>query len=429
MFGLLWSLALIIFLAILSGYFSLMEVALTESLHGKIEKLAQDDIKKLELATKFLDEPDTALSAAKIGIIFTAILSGLCTISLAEIIFAQINFFEQAEITSILIAFIFTAFVMILFGSYLPVRAAKQTPEEFLLDYQKSFKLVVMLMSPLVKIFSSISTVTMALLGMNAETSDAVTEAEVKDLIEQGTEDGTFEESEREMVDKIFHLSDQNAYSLMTPRVHMVWLDLSDGVEQNLKVVRENKQNIFPVGEGSLDEFRGVIYAKDLLDAALDNGNTKNLDLTSLIKKPIFVPRTMETFRLVEKFKSGGDSIAIVNDEYGGVVGFVTPDDIAKEIVGLKDAELPKERQFLVQKDNTWIVDGLCDIDEFKRQFDFETLPDEERDHFKTMGGFITSQFGYIPKVGESKVWNGLKFEVMEMDRARVAKILITKVG
>ena len=429
MLELLWSLAPIILLVIVSGYFSLMEVALTESLHGKIEKLAQDDEKNLQLATKFLDEPETALSVAKIGINFTAILSGLFALPLAEIIFAQINFFEQAHIISILIALAFTAFVMILFGNYFPVRAAKQTPEEFLLNNQKGFRLIVILLSPIVKIFSSITSAMMTLFGMNEDTSDAVTEDEVKDLIEQGTEDGTFEETEREMVDKIFHLSDQNAYSLMTPRVHMVWLDLSDSVEQILKVVRENRQNIFPVGEGSLDEFRGVIYAKDLLDATLDGGKFDNLNLTALIKKPLFVPRTMETFRLVEKFKSGGDAVAIVNDEYGGVVGFVTPDDIAKEIVGLKDAELPKDRQFLLQKDNSWIVDGLSDIDEFKRQFNFETLPDEEKDHFKTMGGFVTSQFGYIPKVGESKIWNNLKFEVMEMDRARVAKILITKLN
>ena len=425
MFEIVWLLLPIVILAAVSGYFSIMEIALSESLHGKIEKLTQGDEKKLKLATKFLDEPETALSVAKLGIILSAILSGLFVIPFSDMLVEKFNFWEEADEVVI---FIFTAFMMIFFGNFLPIRAAKQQPEEFLLSHQKTFRAVVVLFTPLVKFFNSAAGLTMMLFGMKAETSDAVTEDEVKDLIEQGTEDGTFEESEREMVDKIFHLSDQNAYSLMTPRVHMVWLDLSDGVEQNLKVVRENKQNIFPVGEGSLDEFRGVIYAKDLLDATLDSGNFDNLNLTALIKKPLFVPRTMETFRLVEKFKGEGDSIAIVNDEYGGVVGFITPDDIAKEIVGLKDAELPKERQFLLQKDNSWIVDGLCEIDEFKKQFNFETLPDEERDHFKTMGGFVTSQFGYIPKVGESKIWNGLKFEVMEMDRARVAKILITKI-
>ena len=259
---------------------------------------------------------------------------------------------------------------------------------------------------------------------MNAETSDIVTEDEVKDLIEQGTEDGTFEQSERAMVDKIFQLSDQTAYSLMTPRIQIIWLDISDSIEQNLKIIRDNAQNVFPVGEGSLDECRGVIYAKDLLDAVLDKKPGEEINLAQIIKKPIFIPRTMETFRLVEKFKATGDSVAIVNDEYGGVIGLITLDDIAQEIVGVEEAEEP---QFSLKKDNNWLVDGLYDIEDFKRRFNFETLPDEERDHYHTMGGFLTSLFGYIPKVGEFREWNNFKFKVERMDGARIDKIFVTR--
>ena len=413
MLGIFWSLLPIIFFALASGYFSLMEVSIIESRHAKLEKIAPNE-KILEKVSKFLDEPAKPVAVSKIGSTVSGILSGFFIIPLSNGIYDIINFFDQALVTSIIVSVIFIASVIILFGEFFPARLAQQNPEEILINNQKTFRLITNLMSPIVNFCSGISGGVMTLFGMNAETSDAVTEDEVKDLIEQGTEDGTFAESEREMVDKIFHMSDQTAYSLMTPRVHMVWLDLSDSLEQSLKIVRENRQNIFPVGEGSLDAFRGVIYAKDLLNAALD----KNINLQSLIKKPMFVPRTMETFRLVEKFKTGGDSVAIVNDEYGGVVGFITPED----------AELPKNRQFLLQSDNSWIVDGLCDIDEFKRQFNFETLPDEERDHFKTMGGFVTSRFGYIPKIGETVTWNNLKFKVLEMDRARIAKIAIRRV-
>ena len=428
MFGIIWSLLSVIFFATMSGYFALMEVAITESKQGKLEKIVQDE-KILEVITNLLDEPEKSLSVAKIGMTAVSILSGIFIIPLSNGFYDKLNFFEQALPVSIVLALFFVLFVIIFFGIFLPSKTAEQTPEELLLTHYKSFLLTVKLLSPVEEIFSKIAKGFMTLFGMNVETSDTVTEDEVEDLIEQGTEDGTFEESEREMVDKIFYLSDQTAYALMTPRIHITWLDLTDSVEQNLKIVREHNENIFPVGEGSLDNCRGVIYAKDLLDAALDAGeNDKKIELTSLIKKPLFVPRTMETFRLVEKFKSGGDSAAIVNDEYGGVVGFITLDDIAKEIVGL-DTEQPEERQIFMQQNNSWIVDGLFDIDDFKKQFGFETLPDEERDHFQTMGGFLTSRFGYIPKVGESKEWNNLKFEVMNMDGARIAKILITKLN
>ena len=168
-----------------------------------------------------------------------------------------------------------------------------------------------------------------------------------------------------------------------------------------------------------------MIYSKDLLDAVLNLKPDEKIDLNSLLKKPVFVPRTMDIFRLVEKFKASGESAAIVNDEYGGVIGLVTLDDIADEIVGVRDVEHPPEKS-IVQRENFYLVDGLCDIDDFKTQFNIETLPDEEHEFFQTMGGFITSLFGYIPKVGEVYEWNGFRFEVMKMDRARVAKIKMT---
>lgn len=421
--SLILPLAVVIIFALASGYFSLLETALSESLHGRIEKLANEGNSDAQAALQILESPATPLLITKIGATVTGILSGFCAIPLSEFILRRINFFEQAQIISVAAAVAVVIFFMVVFGEILPVRAAQQSPEKTLLEHLKSFNLIVKIFSPPINLLSKITEGVMMIFGMNAETSDIVTEDEVKDLIEQGTEDGTFEQSERAMVDKIFQLSDLNAYALMTPRTQIIWIDISDDIEQNLKIIRSHNQNIFPVGDGSLDECKGVIYAKDLLDAVLDKKSEK-INLSAIIKKPIFVPRTMETFRLVEKFKASGDSVAIVNDEYGGVVGFITLDDIAQEIVGLEE---PEEPQFSLKKDNNWLVDGLYNIDDFKRRFNFETLPDEERDHFHTMGGFLTSLFGYIPKVGEFREWNNFKFRVEKMDGARIDKIFVTR--
>ena len=421
--SLILPLTLVIILALVSGYFSLMETALSESLHGRIEKLATDGNSDAKSVLHMLESSTIPLLITKSGTVISGILSGFCALPISRFIFEHINFFEQAKIVSIITAVACVAFFMILIGEILPVRAAQQSPEKVLLEHFKSFNLIVKIFSPLVNLILKITETVMIILGMNAETPDIVTEDEVKDLIEQGTEDGTFEQSERAMVDKIFQLSDETAYSLMTPRTQIVWLDISDSLEQNLKIIRTHNQNIFLVGEGSLDKCLGVIYAKDLLDAVLDK-KSEQINLSSIIKKTIFVPRTMETFRLVEKFKASGDSVAIVNDEYGGVVGFITLDDIAQEIVGLEE---PEEPQFSLKKDNNWLVDGLYSIDDFKRRFNFETLPDEERDHFQTMGGFLTSLFGYIPKVGEYREWNNFKFRVEKMDGARIDKIFVTR--
>ena len=413
--------ALIIILAAVSGYFSLMETALIESHRGRLEKLSEDGDKNAAAVLRMLDSP-TPLNVAQVGITFTGILAGVCAVLTVPLIAEQINL---SVLPSAAIALCITTFIFLLFGEFLPKQAAKRNPEKFLLSNYKMFRVIVMIMNPFVAVLSKIADGISFIFGGNSSQNDAVTEDEVLDLIEQGTEDGTIEKSEQEMVDRIFDIGDETAYSLMTPRVMIIWLDLADDLEKNLKIVQESPHTIFPVGYGSLDDCRGLIYAKDLLDAVLKNG--REIDLENLIKKASYVPRTMEAFRIVEKFRSSGITEAMVNDEYGGVIGFITLDDILREIVDTSGDDNENEPQFIKNKDNSWTVDGLCDIDEFKERFGIETLPDEEHDHFQTMGGFLTSRFGYIPKVGEVHEWNGFRFKVKEMDGVRIGKILITR--
>ena len=416
--------ALIILLAAVSGYFSMIETALIECHRGRLEKLSDDGDADAKTVLEMIDSP-APLTVAQIGITCTGILAGVCAVlsisPIAEILDAYL---KQEQIISTVIALGITTFIFLLFGEFLPKQAAKRDPDNFLLSHHKTFRLIVKIMTPFVSALSAVASGVAFVFGMNTSTNDAVTEDEVIDLIEQGTEDGTIEKSEQEMVGRIFDVGDETAYSLMTPRVKIVWLDLEDDLEKNLQVVQDSPYTIFPVGVGSLDDCRGLIYAKDLLNAVLKDG--RNIDLTALIKKPSYVPRTMEAFRIVEKFRTSGITEAMVNDEYGGVIGFITLDDILGEIVDISGDEVV-DQQFRRNKDNSWTVDGLCSIDEFKERFGFETLPEEEHDHFQTMGGFVTSQFGYIPKVGEFRDWNGFRFKVTQMDGVRVGKILITK--
>ncbi|MBQ6298570.1 MAG: HlyC/CorC family transporter [Selenomonadaceae bacterium] len=412
--------ALIILLAAVSGYFSLMETALIESHRGRLEKLSEDGDVNARAVLEMIEAP-APLTVAQIGITCTGILAGVCAILTSPTIAGFINL---SIIPAAVIALCVTTFIFLLFGEFLPKQAAKREPEKFLLNNYKTFRLIVAVMNPFVAMLSAVAGAIGFIFGMNSTKPDAVTEDEVKDLIEQGTEDGTIEKSEQEMVDRIFDVGDETAYSLMTPRVKIIWLDLDDDLEKNLKIVQDSPYTIFPVGYGSLDDCRGLIYAKDLLDAILKDG--REIDLTALIKKASYVPRTMEAFRIVEKFRASGITEAMVNDEYGGVIGFITLDDILGEIIDISGDEIT-DKQFKRNKDNSWTVDGLCDIDDFKEQFNIETLPDEEHDHFQTMGGFVTSQFGYIPKVGEVCEWNGFRFKVKEMDGVRIGKILISK--
>ena len=410
----------------IGAFFALMETALMESRHGRLEKMAEDGDGEAENALELLERREEVLPLAQAGITLTSILMGLCAGSfLAPLMVRLVSFLPHAELAAWLASIAIVTYVTLLFSEFLPKKTAMQAPEEILIRYHRVLRVAARFSRPFLALLSRSANGVLLILGINPHVADAVTEDEVKDLIEQGTEDGTFEKSEQAMVDRIFHMSDQTAYSLMTPRTQMLWLDLDDSIRHNLRVIRETAQEVFPVGRENLDDFCGVLHAKDILNAALER---KPLDLALYVREPLFVPRSMDTFRVLEKFRDTGIHEAMVLDEYGGVVGFITRDDILEQIVGSSLSHVEDDPiQFTPRDKNSWYVDGLCSIDRFKERFSIDKLPDEEHDHYQTMGGFLTSYFGYIPKVAEKRDWNGFTFEVVDMDRARIDKILVTQ--
>ncbi len=418
---------LIAFFALCNYYFSLLETALTESHRGRLEKMADDGNAEATSALEMLENRGEPLSVTQIGITLTGILTGLATgVLITPAVSQLLNFMPYSDILSLVISVPVITCCLLLVGEFLPKKTAMQNPESVLLKHYKSLNLLIGLAHPFLSLLSRAANVLLLILGINPNVEDTVTEDEVKDLIEQGTEDGTFEKSEQYMVDRIFHLSDQTIYSLMTPRTRMFWLDLSDSQKRNLKLIRDSSETVFAVGRDSLDDFCGILYAKELLNASLER---KSMELAQYVHRPMFVPRSMEVFRLLEKFRDSGTHEAVVLDEYGGVVGFITLGDIMGKIIGssAKNGTESEAAQFIQRDENSWYVDGLYPVDEFKKRFDLDSLPEEDHNHFQTMGGFLSSYFGYLPKVGEACEWNGLRFTIADMDRARIDKIMITR--
>ncbi|MBP3780469.1 MAG: HlyC/CorC family transporter [Selenomonas sp.] len=419
-------LILLVSFLITSGFFSLLETALGESHRSKLEKMAEDGNKDAAGALVLLEHSDRILTLAQSGITLSSILTGVCTgVLLVPMLADLFPGLPQAMTISLIVSILLITYISLLLGEFIPQKTALHEPEKILLRYHGIIRTLARLTRPFISLLSGSANVILLIFGINPYATEAVTEDEVKDLIEQGTEDGTFEKTEQAMVDRIFHLSDQTAYALMTPRTQMLWLDLSDSLWENMHLIRETPQDIFPVGRDSLDDFCGVLYAKDLLNATLAH---EVQDLSQFIRKPLFIPRSMETFRVLKQFRTTGIHEAMVLDEYGGVIGFLTMDDILQEIVG--DSFTPHEEetaQLTPRDDNSWLVDGLYDIDDFKARFSIDELPDEDHDHYQTMGGFLTSCFGYIPQAGEKIDWQDFTFEVVDMDGARIDKIMITK--
>ncbi|WP_315443578.1 hemolysin family protein [uncultured Selenomonas sp.] len=418
------ALVLLIICLAANAYFAQVETALTASHRGRLERLADDGDKDAAQALVLLEHASPPLAMAQAGITCTSLLMGLGIGLLVAPTFGKflakllpgMEVFAAALVLSLLLMTALT----LLFGDFLPKQIALQDPESILMRSHRTIRLLTRLTALPSTALVSVSRGLLLLVGVNPESRASATEDAVKDLMEQGTEDGTFEKAEQDMVDRIFHMSDQTASALMTPRTQIAWIDLAEPKREQLRVIRRSPHDVFPVAYENLDDFRGVVYAKELLDAALDGAE---INLENYIRKPLFVPRTMEGLRVLEKFRTGAIHEAVVLDEYGGVVGFITMDDIMEEIIGSANGDAPTGTRTGAEETEGWVFDGLFPIDEFKEEFDIDELPDEDHDHFHTLGGFVTAQIGRIPKVGETCTWDDYTFEVLRMDRARVAQI------
>lgn len=408
----------------LNAVFSLCETAIMESRKSRLEALCDDDDPAARDVVALIDDPDETLSVVQSGLTLWSILLGaLAAVSVSRLVVALSGCTYTVALAGSVLA---VTFLNSLLGEFLPKKLALQDPEPILLRHVRLVKLVVALARPIVRLQSTLADSVLVVFGMNPNVADTVTEDEVKDLIEQATEDGTFEKAEQTMVDRIFRMSDQTAYALMTPRTQMTWLDLNDTLACNLKVIQESPYTVFPVGRDNLDNFCGIIYAKDLLDAAIEQ--KQPFALESYLKKPVLIPRGMEAFRVLERFQESHVHEAMVLDEYGGVIGFITLHDILEEIIDGTSAEAePEDAQIIARSDNSWLLDGLLAIDDFKQKFELDELPNEVKDHYQTMGGFLTSYLGYIPKVGERCRWNEFTFEILRLDRVRIDKVLLTR--
>jgi putative hemolysin len=259
-------------------------------------------------------------------------------------------------------------------------------------------------------------------MGVRTNELSPITEEEIRVLIEQGTQAGMFEEAEQEMVERVFRLGDRPIKTLMTPRTSIIWLDVDSPWEENQREILETPYSRFPVGQDSLDNCLGFVRVKDILNTQLSGAA---LSLQALAQPPLFVAESTRSLNVLEMFRQSGTHIALITDEYGGIEGLVTLNDLIEAIVGnIPNDDEIEEPQIIQREDGSYLLDGLLSIDEFKELFEKETLPNEEEGNYHTLGGFIIESLGKIPQSGDHFETEGLRLEVMDMDGIRIDKVL-----
>lgn len=274
--------------------------------------------------------------------------------------------------------------------------------------------------------FLTISTnLVLKLFGLGKDIDAPPSEEEVTHLIQQGMTAGVFHKAERAMVEGVLRLDELPVTEIMTRRTKIVWLNIADSDEVNWRKIVASGHSHFPVYEGTRDQVIGMVSVKSLwANSAIGAAN----ELKNHLVRPLFVPSSITAVQLLETFKKSGKHLALVTDEFGSVQGIVSLIDVMEAIVG--DLPEPGDRRTpdaVQREDGSWLVDAAMPVDEFKVRFATGPLPRDDRDVFETMGGFMVDRFGHIPSISEWFIWQGWRFEIVDMDGHRVDKILVSK--
>jgi len=420
---------LIIFLLIFgNGILVMSEMAIVSSRKARLQQLANQGDRKARAALELASAPHLFLATVQIGITLLAILSGAFGESVIARrlgpILKSLPWIEPySEAIASAIAILIITYLTLIIGELVPKQLALNYPESIAAGVALPMQMFAKIVAPIVPLLTYSTNMVVRLLGIKPSTEPQVTEEEIKVLIEQGTEAGTFEEAEQDMVERVFRLGDRRVSALMTPRPDIVWLDLEDSPELNRQKMLDSAHSRFPVCQGGLDNVLGVVHVTDMLSRSLAG---QPLDFNASLRRPLFVPESTRGLKVLELFKQTGTHIACVVDEYGVLQGLVTLNDILVELVGdIPSIDQQEEPQVVQREDGSWLLDGMLPVEDFFEMFDIEELPKEQRGTFHTMGGFVITNLGRIPTSAEYFEWNGWRIEVVDMDGNRVDKVLV----
>ena len=423
-----FELLLIFFLILANGIFVMSEMAVVSARKIRLQQMAERGDAKARTALDLANAPNKFLPTVQVGITLLAILSGaLGEKAIASRIGPFLNLIPGLKVYSSLIAstiaILIVTYLTLIIGELVPKRIALNNPEPIAAFVAFPLRTLAKITSPVVYLLATSTDMVLRMLSIRPSTEPEVTEEEIKVLLEQGTEAGTFEEAEQNMVERVFRLGDRPVSALMTPRPEIVWLDVEDSAETNRKKMIDSGHSRFPVCQGDVDNVLGILQVNDVLSRSFNN---QPLDLTASLRRPLFVPESTHGLKVLELFKQSGTHIVLAVDEYGVIQGLLSINDILVEIVGdLPSLDQKDEPQAVQREDGSWLVDGMLSIDNFWELFDLEELPEEQRGSYNTMGGFVITHLGKIPTAADYFEWNGFRFEVMDMDGNRVDKVLV----
>ena len=417
---------IIIGLILLNGILSMSEIALVSARKARLELDATRGNKSAQTALKLAGEPDRFLSTIQIGITLIGILTGLYSgeafaYNLAEVV-RHVPVLEPYALgVSKTIIVIIVTYLTLIMGELVPKRIGMGYAERVSMLVAKPMYFLSKLALPFVWLLSKSTSLVIKITGIKANEENKVTEEEIKAIVKEGFDGGEVQEVEQDIVERVFNLGDRNVGSIMTHRSDLVWLDVTDSIEKIREKVQENLFNIYPVASEKFDNIKGVVYLKDLFGRI----DEPDFSLEEVIRPAQYLPENQSVYNALEQFKEARVKYGIVTDEFGGIQGIVTLKDIMEGLIG-QVPEVGEEAEIVQRADGSWLVDGQYNFYDFLEYFDMEDLYAEH--DYNTLSGLILEILERVPKTGETLTWLTFEFEIVDMDGARIDKVLVKKI-
>lgn len=419
----------ILLLTILNGVFSMSEIALVSSRKSRLEAAARNGDHRAQVALDLASSPNRFLSTVQIGITLIGILLGIfsgdkLTTDMQSLV-AQVAVFQPyAHSIAVVLVLLLLTYLSLVLGELVPKRIGLSNPEGIAKTMAGPMILLSRVTAPFIALLTVSSDLLIKLLRIQPDDS-IVTEDEIKSLVQEGTTGGSIEEIEQEIVQNVFLLGDRRITSLMTNRQEIVYLDLQDDPAENRAKLLEYRHSIFPLCNGGVDEVVGLIYTKYLLGTDLD---VELMRLDEMKRDVLFIPENNRAYQVLERFRERKQYVGMIVDEYGGVLGIVTLNDILDALVG--DLNDDEESDYGIHKreDGGFLIDAQLPFEDFLSYFTINLSTQDRRDltGFDTLGGFVLHILKDIPKTGETFTWQTYRFEIVDMDKSRIDKILVT---
>jgi putative hemolysin len=427
-----FELSIILVLLIVNGVFAMSELAIVAAKRVRLERLAERGDAGARAALALASAPDDFLSTVQVGITLVGVVASAyggatmadqLALRLADV--AWIGHHAEPIALGIVVAIV--TYLSVVIGELVPKRIALGNPERVAAIVARPMALVARAGRPIVRLLTGSTKIVLRLFGIRGLPAPGLTEEEIHAVIEQGAESGVVPRVEHEIVESVFRLGDRHVTAILTPRLDVAWIDVTATATEVGAFVAQHRKSWLLVCDESVETIVGVASSDEILSRCLTG---LPFDLRGVLSDPLYVPTRTLAFSLLETFRTSRQRVAVVVDEYGGMEGVVSFDDLVEELLGgmqtVSHVEMPS---IASQADGTWVADGTAPVEDIEEALDVGMMAHEAPRGYHTLAGFLMSRLGRIPTPNDSVEWQGYRLVVETMDGRRVERVRIQKMA